>query len=185
MASEVDICNSALTKIGAERITSLADNTRQAILCNAQYPLIRDSLLSVHSWNFAIKRADLVVTGNDPEYEFENEYTLPADCLRVIDTQFEDTFYQVEGDKLYANVSELKIRYIAKITDTTKFSPKFVELLALALAIDLSYSLLQSASLTQNLDALYQRRLRDARSIDAQENPSYGLTNDEFIRSRF
>lgn len=185
MATEVEICNSALTKIGAERITALSDQTPQAILCNAQYALTRDSLLEAHPWNFAIKRASLTATANTPAFEFAYEYSLPNDCLRVFDTQYPNQFYQVEGDVLLSNESEVNIRYIAQITDSTKFSSQFTELLALKLAIDISYPLMQSASLTQNLDNLYQRRIRDARSYDAQENPSYDFQDDTFLNERY
>ncbi len=58
--SDVEICNSALQKLGAETITTLADNSRRASLCNRQYDKIRKKLLRAHPWNFAIKRAALV-----------------------------------------------------------------------------------------------------------------------------
>lgn len=185
-ASEVAIVNSALIKIGVEPIASLAENSRAAILANHQYSKIRDKLLYSHPWNFAIKRAELVVTVTEPVYEFAYEYTLPVDCLRVFETQYgpSQDFYQVEAGKLYSNYSDLFIKYIAKITDTTKFSPMFDELLAIDLAIDLEFALLQSNSYKNTLLEERKEILRDARSFDAQENPSYPFQEDVFLNAR-
>lgn len=184
--SEVAICNSALIKLGVETITALSEINRQAILCKEQYPKIRNKLLYAHPWNFAMKRAILVVTATAPTYEFAYEYTLPTDCLRVWDSQYgpEKDFYQVEGNKLYSNYSDVAIKYISKVTDTTKFSPVFDECLALMLAIDLEFSLVQSNSFKNTLLQELQQELRDSRSFDAQENPSYPYQDDLFLNAR-
>jgi len=58
-ATNEDIANSALAKLGAEEITSLSDTTRRARLVNRQFVKIRDKLLRSHPWNFAIKRSFL------------------------------------------------------------------------------------------------------------------------------
>jgi hypothetical protein len=184
--SEVAICNSALIKLGVETITSLNDNSRQALLCKEQYPKIRNKLLYSHPWNFAMKRAKLVATATAPVYEFSYQYTLPSDCLRIWDTQYGPStdFYQREGDFLYSNYSDVAIRYIALIADTTKYSPTFDECCALMLAIDLEYSLVQSNSFKNTLLQELQVELRDSRSFDAQENPSYPYQEDVFLNAR-
>lgn len=185
-ASEVAICNSALIKLGVATITSLAENSRVAKLCQEQYPKIRDKLLHSHLWNFAVKRAQLVATANDPVYEFTFEYTLPADCLRVWNTQYGSSadFYQVENGSLYSNYSDVFIKYISRVTDTTKFTPTFDECLALMLAIDLEFALVQSNSFKNTLQEELKTELRDTRSFDAQENPSYPFQEDTFLNAR-
>lgn len=185
-ATEVAICNSALIKLGVETITALSDNSRQALLCNLQYAKTRDKLLISHPWNFAIKRALLVVTVTAPVYEFDYQYTLPTDCLRVWETQYgaDQDFYQVEGGFLYSNYTDVYIKYIAKITDTTKFTPAFDDLLALDLAIELEFALVQSNSFKNTLIGERKEILRDVRSFDAQENPSYPFQDDVFLNAR-
>jgi hypothetical protein len=175
MTTEVSICNSALIKLGAERITDLADDSKEAQLCNEQYTKIRDELLYSHPWNFATKSVTLTSNGNTHAWNNMNEYDLPTDYLRVWDLSNQFTNWTMEDDgagvlKLYADDSQVEIRYIFKQTDVTKYSTKFVELLALKLAVELCYSLVQSASLKQTLVAEYQEAIRDSRSFDAQEN---------------
>jgi hypothetical protein len=171
MTTEVKICNSALLKLGAERINSLTESNKRAILCNEQYAKIRDLLLMSHPWWFAKKRTSLALTGNTPAYEYTTEFALPADFLKLHKVEnAEDEYlqYQIEGDLLLSNVSTMNITYIARITDATKFPPSFAELLALRLAHEISYSLIQSVTLKDSLYREMQVLLRDVRSINAQ-----------------
>jgi hypothetical protein len=183
--SDVDICNSALIKLGIEQISALNENSRAAQLCNEQYDKQRKMLLRAHPWNFAVKREALTATVNTPVYEFSLEYNLPSDYLRIIDTEYPDSFYQIENNKLYSNISDLKVRYISDITDTDLFTPDFAELLSLKIAIDLSYVLVQSPALTERLMMQYESALRDIRSFDGQENPSYPVMDDIFLNVRY
>ena len=86
MSTILEICNSALIKLGVEPITSLdplVDDSKAARLCAATYEMIRDDLLASHYWNFAMKRATLVVNATGPLYDYSYAYDLPADSLRI------------------------------------------------------------------------------------------------------
>lgn len=183
--SSLQICNSSLIKLGVEVISSLTENSRAALLCNEQYDKKRKQLLRSHYWNFAIKRAALVSTGITPAYEFSYEYTLPADYLRMADKEYADAFYQVESGKLYTNYSDFKCKYVADITDTTKFTPDFDELLSMLIASDICFVLTQDKGLQDRIDAKLALLLKDCRSFDAQENPSYPLMDDIFLNARY
>lgn len=88
MATDVEIVNLALVRLGATRITSLSDGSRNANEANAIYNMIRNEVLRGHTWKFAMRRATLkeyidnvltitaitkanpgvvTYTGNDPE----------------------------------------------------------------------------------------------------------------------
>lgn len=85
VGSSVGIANIALSKIGAQRIVSFSENTENARLLNAIYGTIRDEVLRVHPWNFAIKR------------------TAPALCWSQPDAWATDTAYVVGDMVLYNN----------------------------------------------------------------------------------
>lgn len=171
ITSAVQICNSALAKVGAGRITSLDEESTESKICSEQYDKVRESLLASHPWNFAIKRAELSLSIDEPTYEFESQFQLPADCLRVLGTdQCDDVpVWKVEGRYLLANDSTMNIKYIKNESDVTKFSAYFSEALAAALAADFAYSLVQSTSLRDALIKDADLKLRFARSYDAQE----------------
>lgn len=86
MASEVDICNLALGHIGDNATVSSInppEGSAQAEHCQRFYPIARDSLLEMHFWNFAMKRATLAQVSNSwPEWRYA--YAMPADALNPI-----------------------------------------------------------------------------------------------------
>ena len=71
MATELEIINSALTKLGAGLITSdqkTNGSTKEARLAVERLPHVLRNIIRSHLWNFAIKRADTVslVASGDP-----------------------------------------------------------------------------------------------------------------------
>jgi len=86
MPSEVDICNLALGHIGDNATVSSInppEGSAQAEHCQRFYPIARDSLLEMHFWNFAMKRATLAQVSN-PWPEWRYAYAMPADALNPI-----------------------------------------------------------------------------------------------------
>lgn len=183
-ASVVGICNSALLKIGAERISSLSDDNKRAIACNEQYAKLRDEVLADHPWNFALKRATLAADATAPNWGYARRFPLPSDCLRVIETQYPNQIYKIESGFILTDESDIKILYVFQQTDVTKFSAKFCEALSLRIAADLAYHLAQSASLSQQLLASYSALLADARAVDAQEGSPAEMVVDEWTGAR-
>jgi hypothetical protein len=184
MSSVVGICNSALIKIGASRITSLSDGTKNAILCNEQYEKLRDEVLQSHPWNFALKRQALGQDVTAPIFDYAYRYLLPDDCLRVLRTE-DDTEHKIEGRYLLSDESTVKILYISQVTEVTEFSPIFREVLAARIACELAYSLAQSSQLAEKMLEFYEAQLRRARTFDAQEGTPGHITADSWLNSRF
>jgi len=120
-----------------------------------------------------------------PAFGWDYQYVLPTNYLRAVSSEYSDDEYAIEGELLVCNDSTFKIRYIAQITDTTKFTEDFDELLAWMLAYDLSYPLVQSNSLRQNIKAEISELLRDTRSFDAQEGTPEDFQFDEWLDVRF
>lgn len=184
--SAVKICNMALDKIGANRISSLSDTDRTSVLCNDVYERARDELLYSHPWNFAITRASLSADAATPDWEYSNQYTLPNDCLRVIRLEYTNYDYRVEGRKIVTDQgAPLKIIYIKQETDVTVFTPGFTELLALKIAIDLGYNFTANASLIQGLIDQFRRKKAEVKQHDAQEGNPRELEADTWSSGRF
>lgn len=124
------------------------------------------------------------ITEKKPAFEYDKQYLLPSDYLRGIRLKDKDYKFTIENGKLLTNLTDVLLVYTYKITDTTKFDPSFDELLALALANDLSYSLVQSASLKERIQAELNLKIRDVRSIDAQEGNADELEANTWTNSR-
>lgn len=182
--TEISVCNSALIKIGAARISAFSDDSKEARLCNEQFEKVRDAALKAHPWNFAIKRAELNKLTTTPAFGFTNEFQLPVDYLKSLEIESFDIPFKIEGRKLLTDSAEIKMRYISKVTDTSLWDVEFAEYLAHKLAAELAYPLIQSVSLARDMHALADKVLRDSRSSDAQEGTPDDLIQDVWLDSR-
>lgn len=174
MASKVQICNLALAKLGAARITSLTDGTETANLCNTLYDDIADEVMSEGPWSSTISRATLAADVTSPTYGYTHQFTLPTDpyCLRVLDIS-EDISgqydFKIEGRKLLANISTMSIRYIGRITDTESYDQGLKDAIVTRLASELAYAITGNRTLAAQLADLYQRSLQNGLARDSQQ----------------
>lgn len=174
MASQVGIVNLALTQIGSARIASMTEDSEQARKANAVYDLIRDEVMAAHPWNFAIYRDSLAVLDDTPEFDYDYQFLLPSDCLRVLGTDTAEDDFKVAGPNILYNDDSINIKYIKRITDTTKYSPGFNMALAGRLAAELAYPIADSRTLSEEMFKMYLDKLKIAKSQDAQEGyPGY------------
>lgn len=192
MASEVDICNLALTRLGDDRITTLDEGTKAAELCSLHYPMARDAVLRAHPWNFAIRRATLALSATTPNHEFQYQFALPTDpyCLKVLRTDWEANgisataiygfpgiygtsgalvTYRIEGRFLLCNETSVMIEYIARITDPEQFDQLFTDVVAQRLAAELAIPVTDNQAAAKTMWDIYSTKLVEARMTDAQE----------------
>lgn len=185
MASDVQICNRALIRLGADTITALTEDTKEGRLCNILYDQLRKALLRSHPWNFAIGRAALAASVDTPAFEFTYSYPLPADCLRVWTLYNSDAKYQIEGRNLLTDADTVQIIYIKNITDTESFDPLFSSILSLRIAGELSYDITSNASLGQALMDEYMKLRREAKLFDGQEGSPPQWDSGDWLDSRY
>ena len=188
MPTKIGIINSALLKLGADRLTSLSENRKSAILMNEQWDEIRQKVLREGQWNCALKRVELSQSSTPPAYGWQYAYSLPDDCLKVLKyaRKTDDDYFdfQIEGRTLVTDETTAKIRYIYDLTDVSQFDASLAEALSCALAADLGYAITQNASLTQAAEAKYKEAIKISRSMDAQEGIPDQYDDDEWITSR-
>lgn len=189
MASEVDICNRALQKLGAKRITSLSDDSTNARACNASYEIVRDAELRSHPWTFATARASLAADSTEPDWGRENSFTLPSDYINILPPYPEDNMesldWEVEGGKIYTDDSApLYIRYTSRVSDTSLFDSLFIEALAASLAFEMCEELTQSNSKKESLRSDYDRIIGRAKKRNAMEKVSATPPLDSWITVR-
>tara|TARA_R100000664_G_C2703228_1_gene102791 strand:- start:106 stop:693 length:588 start_codon:yes stop_codon:yes gene_type:complete len=195
MASVVEICNSALNSLGANNIISLTEDSKNARLCNQRYEPIRDQIFRSHTWNCLIKRVELAQDTATPTHEYDNQYTLPSDCLRVLKVGGhhngsssdldQGQKFKIEGRKLLTNESTIYLIYISKITDVNEYDVLLQETISAKLAAELCYAITSSTSLAAQMNELYQIKLREARFVDATEGTSDDIDSSTFINSRY
>tara|TARA_R100001460_G_scaffold20726_7_gene42712 strand:- start:340 stop:1008 length:669 start_codon:yes stop_codon:yes gene_type:complete len=86
MATEVDICNLALAHLGDDATIATInppEGSAQAEKAARFYPIARNTLLELHTWNFASKRINLALTTNTIE-QWDYAYVAPADMMSPV-----------------------------------------------------------------------------------------------------
>lgn len=199
MASNVQIANSALTKLGAARIMSLSDNKKEAREINAIFELRRDHLLRSYNWSFAMERTTLPALDETPAWGYSYLYQLPTDCLRVV--QVDDMWvvpgladytsgpdsepYKITGRRVETNIgAPLKLRYVKRITDSGSFDAAFVEVFAADLADQACEALTQSNTKREQTQHALKQALLEAVRANAIELPPEAIPDDSWILSR-
>jgi hypothetical protein len=148
MASEVDICNLALARLGDNATVASIDppeGSAQAEHCARFYPVARDSLLEMHAWKFATRRV-LLAKLTVESWDWAFAYAEPTGALKLLgvlsatasnddETQPYEAESAANGTSIIlTNQEGASLRFVARVTDTTKFSPLFVDALAWLLA---------------------------------------------------
>tara|TARA_S200002703_G_scaffold30583_2_gene26554 strand:- start:72 stop:635 length:564 start_codon:yes stop_codon:yes gene_type:complete len=184
--------------LGAATITSLTENSKEARLCNRRFSTVRDAVLRSHPWNTAVTRAEIASDSVAPAFGFTYQYTMPTDpyCLRVlsfwnsnVDNEIaaydSQVMYKIEGRKILSNEGTCKITYIGRVTDTEQFDPMLSNTIAHRLAADTAYAITGSTTVAQQMQQLYEFRLREARSMDGMEGYPDKIIADDFVNIRF
>lgn len=189
MASKVEIANRALQLLGAKRIASFGEDSRNARAVNAAYESIKLSELRKHPWNFAIKRASLAANSTAPAFTKTNAFPLPADFVRLLAQDPEDNLndldWQIEGRQIITNDSApLEIRYIYDVTDPNEMDALFREALSAKIAEALCEEITQSNSKIANAQLVYKDVIAEAKRGNAIERVSQKPPEDEWVTKR-
>lgn len=187
MATEIEICNSAIAKVRGKRILTLSDDTTEARLLTDMYPRVRDALLRSHPWNFAKARQALAASVDEPVYEYDYKYQLPISCLRLLSTDIPDHEpWALEEERyILTSCSEVNVTFI-KLVTADKFDAHFCEVLSYQLAEQLAYPLTQGTALAASMEAKAARIMKECRSFNAQERGSIQqLSANEWLNARY
>ncbi|OWT68089.1 MULTISPECIES: hypothetical protein [unclassified Achromobacter] len=201
MSSIIEICNRALTKLGDNRITSLADNTKPARTMSSLYDSVRRSEIRAHRWSFSMKRALLPALADAPVWGFPRQFQLPTDNVKLDQlgdyyvwwgpvyrgyTYHSDHLYAIEGNRILTDLpAPLRVRYAYDVQDVNQFDANFVEMLACKLAMEACEDLTQSATKFQQMATEYADARNTAVRTNAIERPPEQLVESEWLLVRF
>jgi hypothetical protein len=206
MASVIDICNMALSRIGnSQRINALDEASIQAEQCSLFYELARDFVLRDYAWNFARAYASLaqVADTNDPGYPYA--YAIPTDCLKIrqivnnvfpawYGSPFNDCLqrpnvqaipYRVSGQVLATSITPVTLEYTQQVTNPELFDPMFVSALAWRLGAHIAPALAKDQNIAQGCEAMYRAEIAQAAAAMLNEGASTYMAESSFITGRY
>lgn len=201
MATAIDICNLALSRLGDRATVASIDppeGSVQADHCARFYPLAKETALSAHAWRFALTRRRLPVLDVEPVGASGRYFALPADCLAVVSVTPAEgwtpaldpmlfTTENVNGARaVLADADSVVCRYVSAKTQEDAFPPEFVDALAWLLASHLAGAMIAGSSgstVAANALQFYQNALQgavraDARFINERDRPRDPFAGD-------
>lgn len=202
MATQLDICNMALDKIGVNPIASLQDNSNSAAKCALYYTTALNKALWESTPSFATTRIQLALLNETPLYGFSYTYSLPANvvrCLEINEDQYGvsitssgTTAYDAWRKELdpngntviLANVNPLQMKVIVTTANTGNYDPGFIELMAVLLASYLAFSLRADMQRQQALQQEYSTLLNESSGIDSSQGSHDKLQASAFTEVR-
>lgn len=190
--SPVDVCNLALTRIGEKHISALdIPNTSIEKLCAKEYDQARRVCLSTGSWGFARKREKIQKNSYVPEFDYSSAYDLPGDYIRLlsvgsyIEWQFEQD-YDIQGNQLVTveDDDELSITYIYDHKDVAKWSPGFVKMVSLELAVAIGYTIGKKNGSVERCERQLATAISEATSTNGQNKPPVRIQESKMLNAR-
>lgn len=192
MATEAGIANAALQLIKvSRRIASLTENTKISNTIEEVFTEVRDQLLEMHKWNFAVKRVQLARLSTTPVSEWDHEYNLPSDFIRFISIRagsdgLGDVDYNLEDGKILTDSATLYLRYVSRVTDPNLMTPLFRAAFSMQLASRLAVALANSSTLQDKLEKRFDKiSLPQAKSADALQDMAEGLPESSWVTARY
>ncbi len=210
MATEVSICNQALSWLGANPIISLDDETNEARLCKANYEPLRDAVLEARAWTFAVKRIQFARLAQDPLYGFSAAFAIPTSVLTILQVtsgpssvnsavsttgpalsrenlrngEERRIIWQREGNTVVTDELSIVGRVIERIVDPSRFSPGFTQTLAARIARELAIPITQSQTLEDKMVAKFEHSLAEGGVVEGIQGTSNKIRSDALTRVR-
>lgn len=185
MSSKIAILNRALGWLGQQPINSPVTPETSAGKALADiYEQVRKAVLATYYWNFAEVTDDATWLGLSKS-PFRDEYVYPSKCMKLIkcttDTgerfkKYRVAFNPTENTKVIQidnnSKATLRVVYNYDVTEIVHWSPLAQEVFALMLAMGAANSVLGKENSTlKELNDLLTEMLKDATSVDGQEQP--------------
>lgn len=184
----IKVCSRASILMGGSPITSFADGTAEADVCDAMYEDIARSSLTNTRWRFATTQAVLNRLVAAPTSRWDAAYQLPAGTLTVTAVTVNDypIGFDTYGDKIYCNAVEadsVVADYIFRATEAD-WPSYFTVAVEYAMASVLAVSVARDASLAQMLEQKASMAMMQARNRDSQRQTTKRLDTSRFIAQR-
>lgn len=184
MATDVEICSVALMRLGDAPIASLADGTKRATICANLYGPAKRDLLRRHTWNCCITRVLLAPLAGAPAYGWSHWFAKPGDWIRTLDVGIDgNDEFVFEGGRILYNGTSLPFRYVAEKSEGN-WDSNLTDVMIARMEQDLTYPITKSTSLMETKAQMYRDVLKQAKSIDGQENPPDQLGDSPFVDVR-
>ncbi len=193
MASELTICNNALSEIAADPISSIDEASLQARECRRLLPDVLTEFLTWSDWDYTTVRVALALQANARTGEWLYCYAKPSDMAEAIMLvpTFDSPAYNlpaigpypltpvsafgmfsfiISADAIFTNLENAILQYQSSIVQIGKIRPLEARAIELELSARLAMPIKKSRDL--KADMIKQAEVARARAVSENENRS-------------
>ena len=188
MSSKLEIINNGLMKVGLPLAASLQDADYNASII---FDKVAKEALRSFAWGFATVYAKLSASSSAPAHGFSHSYSMPSDCLRVLDVRMADDLrapkarFSISGRLIYANVTPCHVRYIKNMASSPDDWPEdFGDAVSCKIAAEICCLSAQTATMVPGLLQMYQISLAQAQAIDSTETNERVPLDESILATR-
>lgn len=181
-SAKIEIANNALGELGENALSSLAEISLRAEAVNTHYDDTLEDLLGKNAWRFAVVKETLSRDVATPLNEWQYQYTLPAQFVRLVNL-YPRSDFEIYGAKIYTDASSLACDYVKKVSESL-FPPPFVRLVSLELAVRMCMTITRDVELKTRLQGDTRLQFAAALAADSQQRPNRRIEDAPFINVR-
>ena len=185
--NSIELCSSALLKLGADSISSFEDGTAEAKVAARLYPLVRDAMLSAHPWSFATKKVELAQLAMVPPTDFAYAHQLPNDFLKALSAgdavRGRGLTYQIVNWQLHSDAETVVLTYVFRPSEGD-FPAYFASALVTRLAAEFCLPLTENTSRADRFTRLAEAELKLAKLVDSQQDTPPKVEDFTLIEAR-
>jgi len=196
--SKNSICNLALSRLGNKSSIEDIDSPKKPaeFVFAKWWDASRRLALKELMPSFAKTRRKIAKDAETPEFGYSARFAYPSDCIRVLgfgEIKYKQNTYSIEGgwiltddystdddDNIY-----LPLRFVKDITDTTKYTPEFVEGLSWYLAYVANMEITQDLQKQTLIEKVINSKKAQSAGIDSQESMPIRINQSKFKLARY
>lgn len=193
------IINMALMRVSAQGVNLAFQDSPVAQVAESAYDRSFEYCLSLYTWSFAMRYLVLARSATSPPFGYRYAYSLPGDCMRVLDVRrhgdagevsvcayrHSGPRYSIVGQEIYTDADSLALRYVSNDREMA-VSEAFADALAWKIAFEISQYVSQGAAKAQNYFQLFEQAIDLAKvDSDAQEYPIRAHWPSLFLKERW
>lgn len=183
-ASDIALASNAMLLLGGSTIASFTEESAEAQIAANLFEHSYRLLLATHRWRFAVKQERLARLTQTPEKIFNYMFQLPTDIIYLIRT-IDSQRYEIYGDKLYSNSTDVTIEYVYNI-ESDKIPSHFAKAVEFYLASQFAIPLTGDTEKASYYTQQYEKALVKAKFIDSSARPNQTFVNNRYtdVRNR-
>lgn len=193
--TKLSLWNAALRLLGERALTSVTEEGESRRALDAVYDDGLLYCLAQGYWNFAIRTIEIYAdTDLEPAFGLQYAFGKPNDWVRTFTVSASETFFEPylrytdETDFWYSDIEPLYIRYVSKDSevglDLSRWPATFAKAVEAYLALEIAPLLTGTRTTRAEVEAIWHRRIVDARSKDAMNEPPGFPPPGTWVKSR-